>query len=409
MTDRGAAGHIAVALLALLLFAAVHRAVGRIDVGAGEGWDGADYARMLARGWSTGTVYSQLRPLVVLMNKPAFVLTGNAVRAFDLMNHVYAFAFALLVSVLMGRYGASLIDRAVAVACIFLSIGASRLFAYYPVLIDLGACAVMTLAIWLIVSGRRAAAALACVAAVLSREFAPAVLLFGIHRDIRLRTSWPTIGATYLPAAIVYIVLRVAVAQNWDPLDEGNNLALFVENRRLWRDPMFVALFTYFTLTIGGGVALITVAQPSRCWRLLRAEPEWLSYVVPLAVVSGLVGPDIWRYLIFLLPAIVVLFASCAREWSGRERFVLLSAALALTFWTQHPFQRMHVVRYFSDWFPYYIWKREMPLDVPYPSLWPQWGWRFLVVAVSLFVLSVFAAHAAARREAAVHAEAAVR
>jgi hypothetical protein len=381
--------HLALGGLAVVVFLALHPATGLLGVGNGEGWDGTDYARMLRSGWGSGTVITQYRPLIVWANWPAYLVTGDAVRAFDLMNYVYACALAVLLSLLLDRYGASFIARAVTILCISLSIP-FRLFAFYPVLIDLGACAVMTLAIWLIISGPRWAAATACVAAGLAREFAPALVLFGIHRDLRKGVHPATIAATYLPGIVVYAGLRVIVQRTWAGVQDGITLDFFYSNLRLWHQPLFAGLFFYFVLTLGGGIALVAAAQPGRCWRLLREEPEWVTFTVPILAASALVGMDTLRYITTLLPVVALLFAWCSREWSSRERVVLIAAAVALTVWTQQPFWPMNVEKYFAEWFPYYIWAREYPIPGPVPSLWPDWGWRFLVVTVSLCALLVY-------------------
>ena len=392
MTDRPIVRslftHVAIALLAVLLFYVLHRTAGRMPIGGGEGYDGHDYAEMLRGGWIKGSVYTRLRPLVVWMNQPAFSLTGDAVRAFDLMNFVYAGAFAFLLSLMMERYGASGFARALAIVCLGLS-NASKLPAYYPVLIDLGAFTIMAFALWAMLAAPRWVIALACVAAILSREFAPVVIFFGVHRDLRLRRSWMSIILTYLPAALVYLVLRVIVAKI--STSPGNSLEVFITNRVMWKDPMFVALYAYFALTFLGGISLITAAQAGRCWRLLRDEPEWISFALPIAVVSGLVGMDIWRYLVSLAPLVLVLYARCSRDWSRGEALVWGVAAIVLTVWTQEPFVSMNLTGYFTDWFPYYAWTGNLPSDVFVRPLWPEWAWRFLVVAFSLCALIVYA------------------
>ena len=379
--------HLALALILVLLFALVHSVIGHIEVRSGEGYDGSDYASMLRSGWLTGSVFSRLRPLVVWLNQPAYAMTGNAVRAFDVMNFVYVGLFGLLLSLLMERYGASWSVRAVAIACVGLSNGL-RLPAYYPVLIDLGASVFIVLAIWMIVAGPRWAAALACVAAVLAREFAPAVIAFGVHRDLRRGVRWRTILATYLPASVVYVALRVIVARI--SVTEGNSLRVFIGNRLLWEDPMFVGLFVYFFVTCVGGLSLVTAADIGRGWRLLRDEHEWASFVLPITIAAALVGFDIWRYLVALTPAALVFYARCASQWSPRERIVLSTAAVALTLWTQRPWEAMNLTRYFTEWFPYYAWRGTAPEGVALTALFPDWGARFLVVGLSLVGLMVY-------------------
>ena len=380
--------HLMLAVVAVVIYGALHVPLGRIPVNDGQGWDGRDYAVMLEDGWASGAVNTQLRPLIVWLAGPAYDLTGSPAVAFDIMNYVYAGLLAFLLSLLMERYGAPLSARAVVIVCIALS-NALRLPAYYPVLIDLGAHVMMTLAIWTIISGPRWAATVACVAAVLSREYAPVVLVFGAIRDRRLGVPFLQIVKTYVPAVVVYVALRVVVDMRW--VNEGNTVQTFVKNLYFWKDPMWAALYAYFALTSVGGLSLVLAAQPRRWWRFMREEPEWLAIVLPIAFVTGLVGIDIWRYLTALTPVAVVVFASCYREWSAGERRVLMSAIVVLTLVTQMPFQGMDLTRYFTDWFPYYAWTNSAPVDVPRGLLWPGWAWRFLIVTLSMGALTTYA------------------
>ena len=380
--------HLALAAAAVIIYGALHIPLGRIPVNDGQGWDGADYAAMLLEGWVTGGPNTALRPLIVWLAQPAYAVTGHVAQAFDVTNYVYTGLLALLFSLLMERYGASFLARAVAIVCISAS-NASRLPAYYPVTIDVGGHAMMTLALWHIIAGPRWAARAASVAAMLSREYAPVVVVFGVIRDLRLRVPLRTIVATYLPATLVYVGLRAFVVTY--SVGEGNTLQTFIRHLYLWRDPMWAALYVYFVLTTIAGVSLVLAAQPWRWWRVIREEPEWLGFAVPIALVTALVGIDIWRYLVALTPLVVVLFARTSRTWRAGETVVFMSAAVLLTLWTQTPFQGMDLTRYFTEWFPYYAWINNAPGDVPSALLWPGWGWRFLVVTVSIGALMTYA------------------
>jgi hypothetical protein len=380
--------HLTMAIVAMVIYGALHIPLGRIPVANGAGWDGIDYVAMLDKGWAAGGPNTQLRPLVVWLTQPAYALVSSPAQAFDVTNYVFTGLLAFLFSLLMEWYGASSLARWIAIVCISLS-NAFRLPAYYPVLIDLGGHAMMVLAIWHIIAGPRWAAALASIAAVLSREYAPVVLIFGAWRDRRLHVPVKTILATYLPAAVVYLAVRMVVDAR-SPA-EGNTLHTFVRNMGLWTGPLFPAFYVYFLLSIAGGVSLVLAAQPRRWWRLLREEPEWLGFAVPIVLVTALVGIDIWRYLTALTPLIVVLFARCSQEWRGRETVVLMSAVVVLTLVTQMPFQGMDLTRYFTEWFPYYAWTNTAPGDVTRDMLWPGWTWRFLVVTVSVCALMIYA------------------
>jgi len=375
------------ALAAMIIFGALHVQVGRIPVMNGLGWDGTEYALMLRGGWDRGGPNTALRPMVIWLAQPVYRQIWNVVQAFDITNYIYVGLLAFLLSRLMERYGASILTCAVAIVCISLS-SPFQLAAYYPVTIDLGGHALMTLALWHIIAGPRWAAALVSVAAVLAREYAPAVVLFGVIRDLRTRQPIAKIVVTYLPAAIVYVLLRTAVTQS---IGEGLSLRTFVASLDLWRDPMWAALYVYFSLTAIAGVSLVVAAQPQRWWRVIREEPEWLGLALPIAVVTAVVGFDIWRYLVALTPLAVVLLARCSRQWQPRERLVFLSAVVVMTLVTQMPFRGIDLQRFFGEWFPYYAWIDRLPTEVSSARLWPGWGRRFLAVTLALSVLINYA------------------
>jgi hypothetical protein len=100
---------------------------------------------------------------------------------------------------------------------------------------------------------------------------------------------------------------------------------------------------------------------------------------------------DLWRYLAYLLPAAVVLFAVCARQAAlPRRQMVAAAIVCVATILTQRPFQAIDVSAYFLDWFPYYIQQGENVPLATLPALWPVWGWRFLMAAGLLWLLAAF-------------------
>jgi hypothetical protein len=157
--------HLTMALVAMVIYGALHIPLGRIPVANGAGCDGIDYVAMLEKGWKAGRPNTQLRPLIVWLARPAYLVTGSAAQAFDVANDVFTGLLAFLFSLLMEWYGASSLARWVALVCISAS-NAYRLPAYYPVLIDLGGHAMMALAVWHIIAGPRWAAGAASIAAV---------------------------------------------------------------------------------------------------------------------------------------------------------------------------------------------------------------------------------------------------
>jgi hypothetical protein len=132
----------------------------------------------------------------------------------------------------------------------------------------------------------------------------------------------------------------------------------FIANLALWRDPPFVVFFAYFLITILGGITILLLLKPVWCVRRMIETPELLTFAA-LIVGAAVVGnADIWRYLVFLLPVIAILFAAYARDFHPGP--VILTAALVLTLVTQQPFTEMDMTHYFRDWFPGYVYRTMM-------------------------------------------------
>jgi hypothetical protein len=115
--------------------------------------------------------------------------------------------------------------------------------------------------------------------------------------------------------------------------------------------------------------------------------------VALIGAASAAGDADIWRYLVYLLPAAVAAAGAASRELSAWKARSLLAAALSIaaTLITQRPWERIDLAAYFRDWFPYYLHTGGAPIDHP-PSLWPLWGWRFLIVAGLLWAMTLIAA-----------------
>jgi hypothetical protein len=379
-------------VLASCLFAVLVETSGRISVNRGMGWDGSHYVQMMEHGLDRGTANTQLRPLVVLINRLAFRVQTDPVAAFELMNVVYAGLLGIALAFILDEYAARLSAKVFFVATVGVSVATAQMLAYYPTLIDLGAYAATAAAVLCIVRGPGAWTALTCVLAVLSREFGIAVVIFGVCREARFGVRPVRVVTVYAPAVIAFAALRFAVWRT-NPVGASTDLvttATLLDNLQLWRDPFFAALFLYFLVTVLGGVTVILISRMDQCARILRREYEWLVFAVLVLAASAAGSADIWRYLAFLAPIAAMLFARVEATWSGVRRGALFSLAGVLTWVTQRPFVGMDLGRYFSEWFPYYSVLGDVPAGVSV-DLWPGWGWRLLVTTVAVIVLSAWA------------------
>ena len=126
------------------------------------------------------------------------------------MNAIYAFILYLFVALILDHYGVHTRFKVVVIANLALCIATSKMFAYYPVQIDLGALALLTAAFYFTITDRHGIAGAVCILAVASREFAGAALLCGLHRTFR-QGRWPA-ALWYAPAMVVAIAVRAATS-----------------------------------------------------------------------------------------------------------------------------------------------------------------------------------------------------
>jgi len=379
--------HARVALIAVVLFGSVSMTSGRIREGDGLGYDGVVYGRMVTDGLDAGFPNARLRPLILLVNRAVYQTFGtDVVATFVWTNLFFMFLLSYGLALLLERYGAPEYVRLAFVANVALSISTAQMFAYYPALVDLGALAMMVLAAYWAVAGPAWIAACAAAAAVASREFGMAVVLFGIHRELRLRRPLRAF-LTYAPAVLTFVAIRryVQTTQPVDGSPEGSMLTAgeLFGNAAYWLSPWFVFFFAYFLATVFGGLSAFLILQLRRVARFVRREHELLSLLVPVLALAALGSADIWRYLVFLLPTAAILFAAIAKE---ARRFGWTLAAITLfTVVTQRPWREMTEDLYFSHWFPYYAWLSNEPIPAGMVS---DWARRAAVAAAGLLLVS---------------------
>jgi hypothetical protein len=385
--------NVALAAAAVVVMALHITLAGRLDVSGGLGWDGQGYARMLRSLWE-GTANMQLRPALPLLTRPAYWWFGEPIAAFTAMNYVYLAVLTMVLGLIADRYDIGRWAKVYLLVTLSLCVSVTQMFAYYPALIDLGAYAVIATTLYAVLRGWRLAAALLAVLCVFSRELSLAIIAFGLVRDVRLRARWWKPIVTYVPAAVIAVQWRMSITGT--PGDQILSAYVLAGNLRLWLDPIYVGLFVYFVFMMFGGVSLLVMTNPRRSFALFREEPEWLAFVVVVLAISAVGDADIWRYLAYSLPAFVVLFARCCRDWTPRQQVLMFALGALVTWITQTPFDAMDSELYFIDWFPYYM-RKEM---VEQPALvWPLWAWRLLFAVAAIWIVSATAA-ALVRRDA---------
>ena len=394
---RRLAVNVALVCVALLLLWTISLRSGRIEKEEGLGYDGVGYAAMVIRSFSDGNTNQQLRPLVLAFNQLAYdqifhdpgdegdpAKIRDAIRAFHFMNFVWGALLALVLCAILDQYGASSVHKLIFIGNIFATVAVAKMFMFYPVLIDLGAYFWISLAVYAIVRGSRPLIVITLILAVLSRELALMVALAGIHRDLRRRVPLAVTALTYLPSIVVFVALRQWVL---DATDRAGPLALMdvIRNSLFLVNPVFVAFFVYFVLTVFGGISFLLICRGLRGRRDSGFEPEWLTLAGLMLFVTLFGSLDIWRYLAYALPAVAILYA----QGPAREDWrVILPWATAITVVTQEPWSTLTDERYFTDWFPLYRAMWNLP-EPPAFEFWPLWSVRFAIVAA--FALAVWA------------------
>jgi hypothetical protein len=372
MYRRGWTSNLLVTAIGLLLFGIINAGSGRIEANDGLGWDGRQYAHMVTARIYDGTVATQTRPLLPLLTRVPHSAGLDIVRAFEVMNFVYAALLYLSLCLILDLYDVSLVHKTYFVITVALSIATSKMFAFYPTLIDLGALAVLSAATYVVLTRPGWAAGLAAVIAVATREFSIALAFFGLHRELRQGRGFVRALLTYTPALLTMVLIRQwASATNLGDRDRALLTASdFIANLQLWGDRYFVVFFVYFLITLLGGVTILLLLKPTVTIRQAMDTPEILTFAVLIVGAAAVGNADIWRYLVFLLPIVAMLFGAYARDLQPGP--VLLTAALLLTLITQEPFMRMDMTHYFRDWFPAYVYAT----DDATAAFWTSWHLR---------------------------------
>jgi hypothetical protein len=380
--------NLLIALLAVAVFQLVAVTSGKVAVGDGLGWDGRAYARMTTEGIRAGSGNTQARPLVVWAARVPYALGAGVIKSFEMLNAVAAFTLYLFVALLLDREKVGVRLRAVIVVNLALCIATSKMFGFYPVQVDLGALAVITAAFYFVYSGRRFAGAIGCVLAAASREFGITLVCFGIHRAVRQR-RWRDI-LLYLPAVATTVLVRVLVRTPPSATAQQLSVTDAITNLQLWASPPFVAVFFYFAIVVFGGVSLLLLLRPAALGRSLRAQPELATFLLIVGGLSAAGSFDVWRYLVFALPAVVVLAGRATVGLDERSRLTLGVCMTVVTVLTQQPFALMDESSYFREWFPLYLVLQGSAV----PGLAAEW----LVRAAVLFLVIAGAAWELRRR-----------
>jgi hypothetical protein len=393
MRDKAWITNLVIAVVGLTLFAVINLLSGRVEANDGLGWDGRQYAHMVTDRVVDGTASTQTRPLLPLLTRIPFSAGLDIIPAFQLMNALYAVVLYFFLCLILDLYDVATAYKAYFVVTVALCIATSRMFAFYPVQIDLGVLAAMSAATYVLLTRTGWAASAAAIIAVTTREFGAVLAVFGFHREVRLARGFLRPLLTYAPAVgVLFLIRRWADTTNLGDRDRGVPTPIeLLAGLSLWRDPPFVVFFVYFLVTLLGGVTALLVLRPVWCIRTFAHVPELATFAA-LIVSAAAVGIDIWRYLVFMLPAIAILYASYIRD--HRPGPALLTAAFILTLVTQQPFAQMDMTRYFRDWFPAYVYRT----DDATAAFWSAWWVRIAITVAGVLTLGIMQ-RAAPRRD----------
>jgi len=372
---RAWATNLLITVLGLILFAVLNARSGRIEANDGLGADGRQYAHMVTARIVDGTVATQTRPLMPFLTRVPYYAGLDIIPSFQVMNFFYAAALYFFLCLILDLYQVAAIYKGYFVVTVALCIATSKMFAYYPTLIDLGALAALCGSTYVVLTRGGWLACATALIAVSARDFGVALAFFGFHRELRQGRGFVRALVTYAPAVIALFVIR-QWASTTNLGDRRRALLTagdFIANLELWLDPPFVVFFVYFLITILGGVTILLMLRPVWCARQMIKTPELFTFSALIVGAAAVGNADIWRYLVFLLPAIAILFAVYVRDFHPGP--AILTAALLLTLMTQQPFTEMDMAHYFRDWFPGYVYRT----DDATPVFWSTWWVRVAV------------------------------
>ena len=376
--NRHLSSHLTLAAAAVLIFQMLVLTSGRIIAGGGLGWDGRGYARIMAEGLDQGSEITRTRPLLPLLTRIPHALGLDVIASFQVMNAVYAFTLYLFCALILDAYGASFPVRALVIGNLALSIATSRMFAFYPVQIDLGVLALVTAGFYFVMTDRHPLGGALAIVAMASREFGLVIVLCGLHRTFRQRRLGSV--AWYLPALAVGALVR------WYTYSEGVlSSSDAIANLTFLLQPAFVTAFAYFAVTVFGGISALLVLRPRWCAARLRREPELGSFLLLIAGLAALGNLDVWRYLMFALPVGLVLIAQYFESLPPSVARVTAAAMTLVTVITQRPFQRMDQDLYFQDWFPLY----SIIPGPPTRDLLTLWAMRLIALVLILILIQL--------------------
>jgi len=193
--------------------------------------------------------------------------------------------------------------------------------------------------------------------AVAAREFGAAVPIAGIVRDVQDESRPDHRIDVRCRAFVLFGAIRLWVsATNTGGGGRPRCLPLnLLENLRFWLNPLFVTYFVYFLVGTFRGSEPCGLDSAPQSLRALKAEPEIAVYLILIVGAAALGSLDVWRYLLFALPAVVLLATNCLEGVKGLRLAAVGSVVVAVTLLTQEPFKTMNLVTYFVDWFPLYV------------------------------------------------------
>lgn len=373
---RRIAPNTGIALVAVLLFHLLSVSSGKIDVNQGRGWDGRAYAELATVSLTEGNGITRARPLIIL---PAAALTRvgvDVIDAFLICNYVYAFALALAIGALLDLSAVRWPARLTIVINVALCIAAAKMYAFYPLQIDLGALAVIAWTFYFATAGRHGAAACCGVLAAVSREFGIAALLYGVVTAWRAGYRPWNAAALYVPAFAAFAAVRLWAVTVAPPKDASYvTVSSALSNLETWQSPLFILMFAYFGLTLFGGLTMALLARPVWLARQLASRWELLVFLAPVVAAAVAGRFDIWRYLAFALPAVVALSGRYVQSLDELQLRPTMFVITLITVVTQRPFEQINADSYFRDWFPLY----ERPEGL-------SMAWSYRILATMLFL-----------------------
>lgn len=337
------------------LYVALRLYSGATPLNQGLGPRGPMYSSMVTAQTLRGeTLGERLWPAFPLAATAIYLVTGNLVSSFQVVNFVGFLVLILAAALILDARRAPLSVKVCALMTLTLAGWPVATAAYSAAQPYLFGVALTTLGVAACETGGSRFIAAAQIASVFGSPVGVASPVFGTWRSWRLKRRRLSELFVFAPGLLVWLLIqtwaRGGPSGLWDLLRFSRVRSDVV----LWTEPAFMMFGAYFLVTVVGGLTILLWSRPRWIGQFLGRQPEmWALVAVPLVfTLTG--GVEAQTLVPFLIPFWLLAVGTWAHEQKSSLLAPVMLAGL-LTVLTQHPWAGMDDAAYFVDWWPYSV------------------------------------------------------